>query len=80
MSLMVLMMRMERKKKRKQKQKNDKFYILRMYSLAFLNVKWNYYGFTGYFLESYRYHSWEHYSSVRNIDGPYSGPPEIKVK
>ncbi|KAF1799837.1 hypothetical protein FB192DRAFT_1388775 [Mucor lusitanicus] len=25
------------------------------------------------------YHSWEHYSSVRNIDGPYSGPPEIKV-
>ncbi|KAI9253341.1 hypothetical protein EDC94DRAFT_525340, partial [Helicostylum pulchrum] len=23
------------------------------------------------------YHSWEHYSSVRNIDGPYSGPPEI---
>ncbi|GAN02028.1 OTU domain-containing protein 3-like [Mucor ambiguus] len=27
----------------------------------------------------HRYHSWEHYSSVRNIDGPYSGPPEIKV-
>ena len=26
------------------------------------------------------YHSWEHYSSVRNIDGPFSGPPEIKVK
>ncbi|KAK4521524.1 uncharacterized protein ATC70_012140 [Mucor velutinosus] len=25
------------------------------------------------------YHSWEHYSSVRNIDGPYSGPPEIKT-
>ncbi|KAL7321353.1 hypothetical protein PS15m_001130 [Mucor circinelloides] len=25
------------------------------------------------------YHSWEHYSSVRNIDGPYSGPPEIKM-
>ena len=25
------------------------------------------------------YHSWEHYSSVRNIDGPLSGPPEIKV-
>lgn len=26
----------------------------------------------------YRYHSWEHYSSVRNIDGPSQGPPEIK--
>jgi OTU domain-containing protein 3 len=25
-----------------------------------------------------RYHSWEHYSSVRNIDGPSQGPPEIK--
>ncbi|KAG2234837.1 hypothetical protein INT48_000500 [Thamnidium elegans] len=25
------------------------------------------------------YHSWEHYSSVRNINGPYSGPPEINV-
>ncbi|RCH89408.1 hypothetical protein CU098_009381, partial [Rhizopus stolonifer] len=24
------------------------------------------------------YHSWEHYSSVRNINGPYTGPPEIK--
>ncbi|KAI7856370.1 hypothetical protein BDC45DRAFT_549285 [Circinella umbellata] len=24
------------------------------------------------------YHSWEHYSSVRNIEGPFSGPPEIK--
>ncbi|KAI7885276.1 cysteine proteinase [Lichtheimia hyalospora FSU 10163] len=24
------------------------------------------------------YHSWEHYSSVRNMDGPFSGPPEIK--
>ncbi|ORZ18158.1 hypothetical protein BCR42DRAFT_413269 [Absidia repens] len=24
------------------------------------------------------YHSWEHYSSVRNIDGPYNGMPEIK--
>ncbi|KAL9537843.1 hypothetical protein MBANPS3_011412 [Mucor bainieri] len=27
----------------------------------------------------HRYHSWEHYSSVRNIDGPYTGPPEIKT-
>ncbi|KAI8340881.1 hypothetical protein BC941DRAFT_450336 [Chlamydoabsidia padenii] len=26
------------------------------------------------------YHSWEHYSSIRNIDGPYSGMPEIKDK
>lgn len=25
------------------------------------------------------YHSWEHYSSVRNIDGPVTGPPEIKI-
>ncbi|KAI7900322.1 uncharacterized protein BX663DRAFT_545040 [Cokeromyces recurvatus] len=25
------------------------------------------------------YHSWEHYSSIRNIDGPFSGPPEIHV-
>ncbi|KAI8387320.1 hypothetical protein BD560DRAFT_419793 [Blakeslea trispora] len=25
------------------------------------------------------YHNWEHYSSVRNIEGPYSGPPEIKI-
>ncbi|KAJ2963515.1 hypothetical protein NQZ79_g1602 [Umbelopsis isabellina] len=24
------------------------------------------------------YHSWEHYSSVRNIDGPSHGPPEIQ--
>lgn len=26
----------------------------------------------------HRYHSWEHYSSIRNIDGPFTGPPEIK--
>ncbi|CEP13799.1 hypothetical protein [Parasitella parasitica] len=26
------------------------------------------------------YHSWEHYSSVRNIHGPYSGPPEVKME
>ncbi|KAG1176077.1 hypothetical protein G6F70_003650 [Rhizopus microsporus] len=24
------------------------------------------------------YHDWEHYSSVRNVDGPFTGPPEIK--
>ncbi|ORY91111.1 hypothetical protein BCR43DRAFT_498523 [Syncephalastrum racemosum] len=24
------------------------------------------------------YHSWEHYSSVRALDGPWTGPPEIK--
>lgn len=23
------------------------------------------------------YHSWEHYSSVRNVAGPHSGPPEV---
>ncbi|KAF7724691.1 hypothetical protein EC973_000799 [Apophysomyces ossiformis] len=23
------------------------------------------------------YHSWEHYSSVRNLDGPFTGPPEV---
>jgi hypothetical protein len=26
------------------------------------------------------YHSWEHYSSVRNIDGPFHGPPNIKMR
>jgi len=26
------------------------------------------------------YHSWEHYSSVRNADGPWSGPPEIRIR
>ncbi|ORX62983.1 cysteine proteinase [Hesseltinella vesiculosa] len=26
------------------------------------------------------YHSWEHYSSVRNLDGPMTGMPEIKEK
>ncbi|KAF9920866.1 hypothetical protein FBU30_009188 [Linnemannia zychae] len=26
------------------------------------------------------YHSWEHYSSIRNIDGPYEGPPEINPR
>ncbi|KAG1055460.1 hypothetical protein G6F43_002580 [Rhizopus delemar] len=25
------------------------------------------------------YHDWEHYSSVRNLDGPFTGPPEIKI-
>lgn len=24
------------------------------------------------------YHDWEHYSSVRNVEGPFTGPPEIK--
>lgn len=24
------------------------------------------------------YHDWEHYSSVRNVDGPFTGPPEIR--
>ncbi|KAI9236663.1 MAG: hypothetical protein BYD32DRAFT_418207 [Podila humilis] len=26
------------------------------------------------------YHSWEHYSSIRNIDGPHEGLPEISPK
>ncbi|KAG0303166.1 hypothetical protein BGZ98_006949 [Dissophora globulifera] len=26
------------------------------------------------------YHSWEHYSSIRNIDGPYEGLPEINPR
>ncbi|KAG0287206.1 hypothetical protein BGZ96_008857 [Linnemannia gamsii] len=26
------------------------------------------------------YHSWEHYSSIRNIDGPFDGPPEINPR
>lgn len=26
------------------------------------------------------YHYWEHYSSVRNISGPYTGPPQIQVQ
>ncbi|KAF4635666.1 hypothetical protein G7Y89_g2434 [Cudoniella acicularis] len=26
------------------------------------------------------YHSWEHYSSVRNITGPHSGPPQVVPK
>ncbi|OAQ22598.1 cysteine proteinase [Linnemannia elongata AG-77] len=26
------------------------------------------------------YHSWEHYSSIRNIDGPFEGPPEINPR
>ncbi|KAF3936290.1 hypothetical protein ABW19_dt0207516 [Dactylella cylindrospora] len=26
------------------------------------------------------YHSWEHYSSVRNIDGPHSGLPKVEPK
>ncbi|KAJ1918930.1 2-oxoglutarate dehydrogenase E1 component [Mycoemilia scoparia] len=25
------------------------------------------------------YHSWEHYSSIRNCNGPYSGPPNIRA-
>lgn len=25
------------------------------------------------------YHSWEHYSSLRNIDGPHTGPPKLRV-
>lgn len=24
------------------------------------------------------YHTWEHYSSIRNIAGPHTGPPEVK--
>lgn len=27
-----------------------------------------------------RYHSWEHYSSIRNINGPHEGLPEISPK
>ncbi|KAJ3092896.1 hypothetical protein HK102_000872 [Quaeritorhiza haematococci] len=26
------------------------------------------------------YHSWEHYSSIRNVGGPMEGPPEIRIK
>lgn len=26
------------------------------------------------------YHYWEHYSSVRRIDGPYTGPPQINLR
>ncbi|KAI8942527.1 hypothetical protein NX059_000589 [Plenodomus lindquistii] len=26
------------------------------------------------------YHSWEHYSSVRNVAGPHTGPPRVHIK
>jgi OTU domain-containing protein 3 len=26
------------------------------------------------------YHSWEHYSSIRNLNGPLTGPPDIQVQ
>lgn len=26
------------------------------------------------------YHYWEHYSSVRRVDGPYTGPPQINLR
>ncbi|KAF4555570.1 OTU-like cysteine protease-like protein 2 [Elsinoe fawcettii] len=26
------------------------------------------------------YHSWEHYSSIRNLDGPHTGIPHVQVK
>ncbi|TKA60997.1 hypothetical protein B0A49_09406 [Cryomyces minteri] len=26
------------------------------------------------------YHMWEHYSSIRNLDGPHSGPPLVKAR
>jgi len=26
------------------------------------------------------YHNWEHYSSIRNLDGPHFGPPEVSAK
>ncbi|KAJ9627829.1 hypothetical protein H2203_003047 [Taxawa tesnikishii (nom. ined.)] len=26
------------------------------------------------------YHTWEHYSSIRNLDGPHTGPPNVQVK
>ncbi|KAF2148999.1 cysteine proteinase [Myriangium duriaei CBS 260.36] len=26
------------------------------------------------------YHTWEHYSSIRNLDGPHTGPPDVKLK
>lgn len=26
------------------------------------------------------YHSWEHYSSIRNVNGPATGLPEIQIK
>lgn len=60
-------------KKKKRRRNQGRHYILRMYP-----------GLNEFEQEAdksiHRYHSWEHYSSVRNIDGPYSGPPEIKVQ
>lgn len=26
------------------------------------------------------YHTWEHYSSIRNLDGPHDGPPEVRER
>jgi hypothetical protein len=26
------------------------------------------------------YHSWEHYSSIRNLDGPHTGPPNVTAR
>jgi hypothetical protein len=26
------------------------------------------------------YHSWEHYSSIRNLDGPHAGPPNVTAR
>jgi hypothetical protein len=26
------------------------------------------------------YHAWEHYSSIRNLDGPHAGPPNVLVR
>jgi hypothetical protein len=25
------------------------------------------------------YHSWEHYSSLRNLKGPHTGPPRLRI-
>ncbi|KAF2143665.1 uncharacterized protein K452DRAFT_224082 [Aplosporella prunicola CBS 121167] len=26
------------------------------------------------------YHNWEHYSSIRNLNGPHTGPPEVRMR
>lgn len=31
-------------------------------------------------LLTFQKHLWQHYSSIRNIDGPHSGPPELNIK
>ncbi|KAI5363049.1 Putative OTU domain, papain-like cysteine peptidase superfamily [Septoria linicola] len=55
-------------------------YDVRIYQRDFAYVVSGNHEETGRPVAHIAYHTWEHYSSIRNLDGPHTGKPDVTVK